>query len=68
MGRRRLMLLDDQIGLQRAGGLDRLQNRDDARRLDAEPIEAGDQRAQARSADDGDLAAALVDVDLRAAA
>ena len=33
--------MNDQIGLQRARGLDRLQNGDDSRRLEADAIEAG---------------------------
>ena len=60
-----LTLLHDEVGLERAGGFDRLQDGDHAARLDAETVEAGDQRAQAGAADDGDLAAGFVDGDLR---
>ena len=43
------------VGLQRAGRLDRLQDGDDALRLQADPVEAADQRLQVGAAHDGEL-------------
>jgi hypothetical protein len=40
-------LLNNEISLQRARGFDRLKDRDDARRLDADPIQAADERPEA---------------------
>ena len=47
-------LLQDQVGLQGAGRLDALQDGDDAVRLDAQPVEAGDQRFEIGSVEHGD--------------
>ena len=55
--------LHHQVGLQRAGRLDRLQDGDDALRLQADPVEAADQRLQVGPADDGEVAALLADGD-----
>ena len=52
--------LHHQVRLQRAGRLDRLQDGNDALRLEADPVEAADQRLQVGAADDGEVAALLV--------
>ena len=39
--------LNNEIGLQRARGFDRLKDRDDSRWLDADPVQAADQRSEA---------------------
>src|SRR6478752_10238102 len=46
--------LNDEIGLQRSGGFDSLEDSNDSGRLDADAIEAADQGSEARSAEDGD--------------
>jgi hypothetical protein len=56
-------LLNDQIRLQRACGLYRLKDRNDPRRLDADPVQTADQRSQAQSADNGDRSSSLLDID-----
>ena len=57
-----------QVGLQRAGGLDRLQDADQVARADAERVQAGHQVAQRHAAlQDAELAVVLVvDLDLGA--
>ena len=57
-------LLNDQVSLQGAGGLDRLQNGDDPRRLETDAIEAADKGAQTRAAKHGELPALFVGFDL----
>ena len=54
-----IRLLKNQIGLQRAGRLDTLQDGDDAVGLDAEPVQAGNQRFQVRPVKQRDLAPGL---------
>ena len=56
--------LNNEIGLQRARGFDRLKDRDDPRRLDADPIQTTHQHTQARSADDGDRPAGLLRIEV----
>src|SRR5579883_690147 len=57
-------LLDNQFRLQRAGCLDRLEDRDNAVRLQPDSIKPGDQGSQARAADNGHLTALLARIDL----
>jgi len=45
--RRRRGSLNDEIGLQRARSFDHLKDRDDPRRLDADPVQATDERPEA---------------------
>ena len=59
-------LLHDEFGLQCAGRLHRLQDGDDAGRLEADGIEAAHQGAQGRALQYGYLSARLIGLDLRA--
>src|SRR3984957_4910868 len=54
--------LNSEIGLKRSRGFDRLKERDDPRRLNADRVEAAAQRSGAGSADSGDWSACLFDV------
>ena len=58
-------LLHHQVGLQGAGRLDALQDGDDAVGLDAEPVEAANQRFQVGAVEDGDARVRLRRVDRR---
>ena len=55
--------MQDQLGLQGAGRLDALQDRDDAVGLDAEPVEAAHQRFEIGTVDHRDARVGLARLD-----
>src|ERR1044072_8582114 len=57
--------LQDELRLKGAGRLDALQDGDDAVRLDADAVEAGDQGPQIRTVEERDLATVLHCHDIR---